>query len=250
MTGALTAALAPRDWARLADDLALLGLLHGQELTAETLAQLRGTDPADWFAMAPDGEDFEQGVALLRQGLDAVPTTPDPAALEELAAEYAAIYLTFAYHAAPTESVWRDADGLERQSPMFAVRRRFARHGLQVANWRRRSDDHLVHELAYLAALLRDGTEETLAEAATFLRDHLLVWVPAFAGRVARRCHHPLYAGLQLAMVGLLQGLAALLADATRIDMTPPEDEVVAAAVGAAGPAPAARPVARWLGRR
>ncbi len=234
MSGAPDAMLARRDWGEIADDLALLGLLHGQELTAETLAQLRSADPADWFAMAPDGEDFRQGVALLRQGLASVAELPDRAALEDLAAEYAAIYLTFAYHAAPTESVWRDPDGLERQGPMFAVRQRFARHGLEVADWRRRSDDHLVHELAYLAALLREGTADALAEAATFLRDHLLVWVPAFAGRVARRCHHPLYAGLQLAMVGFLQGLAALLGDATQIDMTPPEDEVVAAAMATA----------------
>ncbi len=55
MSGAPDAMLARRDWGEIADDLALLGLLHGQELTAETLAQLRSADPADWFAMAPDG---------------------------------------------------------------------------------------------------------------------------------------------------------------------------------------------------
>lgn len=235
MSDAGSAAPAETGWGALGDDLALLGVLHGQELTAEVIGELRREAPERWFALPPDGDDIREGIALLQEGLAALPDPPDAASLDTLAAEYAAIYLTFAYHAAPTESVWRDPDGLERQAPMFSVRSRYAAHGLEVADWRLRSDDHLVHELAYLAALLRLGTPAALADAATFLRDHLLVWVPAFAGRVARRCQHPLYAGLELATVGYLRGLAALLAEALQIDMTPPDDEVVAAAIGSGG---------------
>ena len=232
-------------WAVLSDDLVLLGLLHGQELTAEVLDRLRREAPECWFALQPGGDDVQHGIALVQEGFDTMPDPADAASLDDLAAEYAAIYLTFAYHAAPTESVWRDKDGLERQTPMFVVRECYARYGLEVADWRRRSDDHLVHELAYLATLLREGSAAALADAATFLRDHLLVWFPAFAGRVSHRCHLPFYAGLQMVTVGYLRGLSALLEDATQIDMTPPEDEVVAAAIGATGQGRPIRGVAR-----
>lgn len=225
-----TAPLDAAAWRRMAEDLEFLALLHGQELTAEVIAQLRGAGPQDWFGLTPVGDGHAEGLALLAAGLAALPTAPGPAVIDELAAEYAAIYLTHAYRAAPTESVWRDREGLERQGPMFAVRDAYRRHDLAVADWRLRSDDHLVSELAFLAAMLQEASPEALAEAAVFLRDHLLVWVPAFAGRVARRCRHPFYAGLALVTTTLLQALASLLGEATETDMTPPADEIVAAA--------------------
>ena len=217
-------------WSELADDLRLLGLLHGQELTPALIGALRAEAARDWFALAPAGADHEEGLSLIERGLAALPTPPDAPALDELAAEYAAIYLTHAYRAAPTESVWRDPDGLERQAPMFAVRAFYGRRDLAVADWRKRSDDHIVNELDFLATLLRDASPEALAEAATFLRDHLLVWVPAFTGRVARRCAHPFYAGLALVTTSHLQALASLLGEVTGTDMAPPFDKFVAAA--------------------
>lgn len=230
-----TQPLAADAWPALAEDLQLLGLLHGQELTAGLIQALRGAAPRDWFALVPAGADNAQGLALVAQGLAVLPSPPDAAAIDDLAAEYAAIYLTHAYRAAPTESVWRDRDGLERQAPMFAVREYYRRHDLAVADWRLRSDDHIVSELAFLAMLLGTGTPVALAQAATFLRDHLLVWVPAFAGRVARRCRHPFYAGLALVTAAYLQALADLLGEAMGIVMTPPFDEVVAASFESAG---------------
>lgn len=230
----------PSPWPALADDLQLLGLLHGQELTAALVQELRAAAPGEWFALAPPGADHAQGLGLLAQGLAALTSPPnaaaiDAAAIDDLAAEYAAIYLTHAYRAAPTESVWRDQDGLERQAPMFAVREYYRRNGLAVADWRLRSDDHIVSELAFLATLLQAGTPAALEQAATFLRDHLLVWVPAFAGRVARRCRHPFYAGLALVTAAYLQALADLMGEAMGIAMTPPFDEVVAASFESTG---------------
>ncbi len=224
-------------WAGLADDLRLLGLLHGQELTPAVIEALCGEPPGAWFTLVPGDEDGEEGFALLEQGLAALPVPADAQTIDDLAAEYAAIYLTHVYRAAPTESVWRDREGLERQGPMFAVRAHYRRHDLTVADWRLRSDDHIVNELAFLAELLQTGTPEALAEAATFLRDHLLVWVPAFTGRVARRCRHAFYAGLALMTTAHLRALAILLGEATGIEMTPPADEVVAAAFAPAGDA-------------
>lgn len=232
---ALTEPLDAAAWAGLAEDLQLLGLLHGQELTAAVATTLSDQPPESWFTLVPAGADYAAGLALLAQGLALLPSPVDAPAIEELAAEYAAIYLTYSYRAAPTESVWRDPEGLDRQAPMFAVREHYRRHQLAVADWRQRSDDHIVNELAFLAALLREATPASLAAAATFLRDHLLVWVPAFSGRVARRCQHPFYAGLALVTTAHLRALATLLGEATETDMTPPFDEVVAATSGSTG---------------
>lgn len=52
--------------------------------------------------------------------------------VDELAADYAAIYLTHALRASPHESVWRDDDHLMLQGPTFAVRAFYRRHGVQV----------------------------------------------------------------------------------------------------------------------
>jgi hypothetical protein len=58
-----------------------------------------------------------------------------------------------------------------------------------------RSDDHICLELQFLAALLRDAHPEALPEAARFLDEHLLRWLPLFAKRVSARCATPFYAG-------------------------------------------------------
>lgn len=207
----------------LAEDLLVLIRLHDREPDAAMLAALREQDPDEWFSLTLSGPKWEDARGHLREGLAAIAAEPGPADLDDLAAEFAAIYLTFAYRAAPTESVWRDEDGLERQAPMFAVREWYRRHGLTVADWRDRSDDHLVNELLFLAALLRDAEGQGgLREAALFLREHILVWVPAFAGRVAARCRVQFYASAALATCVYLQRLGGMLGLCTGLDMTPP----------------------------
>jgi TorA maturation chaperone TorD len=91
--------------------------------------------------------------------------------------------------------VWLDEDKLIMQAPMFQVREIYKKHGLGVSNWRTRSEDHLVVELQFLAWLMLDTNEMNLREAATFMDEHLLRWLPAFAERVIKRCLTPFYAG-------------------------------------------------------
>ncbi len=91
--------------------------------------------------------------------------------LDDLAADFAAIYLTHGYRVSPNESVWRDEEGLERQGPMFSVRAWYKHHNLQTPDWRIRADDHLVNELQFLAMLSQRAADfDQLREAARFLR--------------------------------------------------------------------------------
>ncbi|QLP96222.1 MAG: molecular chaperone TorD family protein [Rhodoblastus sp.] len=172
----------------------------------------------------PDGRGVRRRAQADRGRAGRAVGAGDDGAARRLAAEFAAIHLTNGYDASPSESVWRDEDHLERQEAMFRAREWYARHGVKAPNWRVRADDHLVNELQFLALLLRGGgSRDDLGEAARFLRDHLLVWTPLFADRVAARCRLQLYAGLSLALAIYLRRLGAALSSATGVDPTPPE---------------------------
>jgi TorA maturation chaperone TorD len=133
---------------------------------------------------------------------------------DDLAADYAGIYLTHAMRAAPYESVWRDEDQLMMQAPTFAVREFYTRHGVVVQNWRHQPDDHLSHELRFVALLLERGERR---EAARFLRTHLLVWLPMFTEKVAQRAETRFYADLATLTLACVQSCVAIACPALRL---------------------------------
>ncbi|MDR2991309.1 MAG: molecular chaperone TorD family protein [Burkholderiaceae bacterium] len=186
-------------WPRMAaEDLRALAWLHAHERPPQVLAELYANGFPATLTLVARHDPWLLGLeAALRALANACGNglpSPVPAASEdELAADYAAIYLTYALRASPYESVWRDEDYLMLQEPTFAVRAFYRRHGLQVADWRRRADDHLATELEFIALLL-ERTE--FKEAARFLKTHLMTWLPAFAARVTQRAATPFYAAL------------------------------------------------------
>lgn len=216
--------LSGEERAALADDIRILIRLHDKEPDVALIESLRNTDPSEWFSLSVDGEAFTEGARLFKESLAELETPPSERDLDLLAAEFAGIYLNYDYQAAPTESVWRDEENLERQAAMFMARDWYARYGLQVPNWRIRSDDHLVNELHFVSVLLDlENKPDSLSDAATFLRDHLLVWIPEFAKRVTLRCEMAFYAASVLVTYAYLQKVGALLGEATGVDMTLPD---------------------------
>jgi TorA maturation chaperone TorD len=196
-----------------AEDLRLLALLHDRELDRERLLALFRDCYEDFLALRLEAPRGREAIAQLRAGLTDIPANPDAATLDRLAAEYADIYLTNGYGASPCESVWLDEDGLTMQEPMFQIRAWYRRHGLAVKDWRKRTDDHLVNQLQFVAHLIDlDGETTTLEEAARFLDEHLLRWIDDFAERVAARCETQLYAGLAQLTAAYLDELRDLLA--------------------------------------
>jgi TorA maturation chaperone TorD len=93
---------------------------------------------------------------------------------------------------------------------MFRLRSQYARHGLAVHDWRKRSDDHLVVQLQFVAHLL-SVPGNGLRDAAHFLDEHLLRWIPEFARRVAGRCDTAFYGGLAMLTAAYLDELRELL---------------------------------------
>lgn len=178
----------------MADDAEALAALHDRELGAEMLAALRDVGFPRNLGLLPAGEPAEEAWRLMAAAL---PPEPDPMTLDQLAVDYAAIYLTGAYGASPCESVWTDDDHLACQKAMFALRSIYAAAGLAAQDWRRRPDDHLVLQLLYIAQALRQAKDaDALRRLAAMLDEHLLLWLPDFAERVASRCEMPFYAVL------------------------------------------------------
>jgi TorA maturation chaperone TorD len=199
--------------AAVAADLAMMVRLHDDPSPA-VIDALAAIPSAEWLQLPLRTARANDGRALLTDALTAW-TGPVPQdASDEIAVDHANIYLLYTYRAAPTESPWRDPEGLERQSPMFDVAAWYRRHGLAAEDRQKRPDDHLVIELQFLGWLIDPATgPASLAEAAQFLDRHLLAWVPQFCERVATRCATPYFAGIALLTAAYLDELRDRLAE-------------------------------------
>lgn len=179
------------------NDLRLLADLHATEVTAEKLEELR---------------------EVAFPGTEGLPQPLPASLLDDLACDFADIYLNGKFHSSPQESVWIDDEELICQQPMFDVRAWYDRHELAVPDWRKRADDHLVNELLFIAHLLDKAAEQAdpqalLEETARFMDEHLLRWLLPFAQRVAQRCHTGFYATLALETAEYAENIRNTLAD-------------------------------------
>lgn len=205
-------AAALHDFRRLAaEDFAVLALLHHAEPDAALLDGLR-REGGLILGVELQSAAGREALAALATALSGLPATLDQGIIDQFAADYADIYLTHGYGASPHESVWLDEDHLMSQEPMFQVRACYARHGLSAGDWRTRPDDHLALQLQFLAYLLPPERGSTLAEAARFMDEHLLRWLPQFAQRVAERCQTRFFAALARLTAAYCEELRDLLA--------------------------------------
>ena len=177
----MSAALPVEDgWQLLAEDLRTLAWLHAGEQPAPLWLALQQTGFPAGLSVVPPADAAVAGMADALHGLGPAYADNPRRIDDELAADYAGIYLTHALQASPLESVWRD-------------------------------EDHLTNELSFVAALLE---KRALAESQDFLARHLLAWLPQFAQRVAQRAATPVYAALALLTLRACQRLHESLAGA------------------------------------
>lgn len=213
--------------AAIAADISLLARLH-DDASADTLAALAGAPSQTWMGLKLRNERARHGHDLLARTLAPWSGPLPQAAVDEIAVDHANIYLVYGYRAAPTESPWRDPEGLERQAPMFSAAAWYARFGLHASDRQQRADDHLVTELQFLAWLLDPETGPTqVADAGQFMDQHLLVWVPQFCARVAERCATPYFAGLAMLTSGYLEELRELMAEHAGLPRPKPAETVL-----------------------
>ena len=199
-----------------AEDLRALAWLHEIERTPPVLVELyRSGFPQTLSLLLPEHVAVTQMAAALA-ALAETAKEDAPRCTDDLAADYAGIYLTHALRAAPYESVWRDEDQLMMQAPTFAVREFYTRHGVVVQNWRHQPDDHLSHQLRFVALLLERGERR---EASRFLRSHLLVWLPMFTEKVGQRAQTRFYADLATLTLACVEACVERL---PRVAVIPP----------------------------
>lgn len=203
----------PAILAAMAEDVSMLAMLHDREATPERLDVLKSCGFPSSLLLPPAASRMQSGTTLVRDALAQLKAPYPAAQLDELAADYAAIYLTHAYSASPLESVWTDADALAFQEATFRLRTQYRVHGLMVENWRRRSEDHLVVQLHFVSLLLGRVGMGAIREVASFLDEHLLRWLPMFATRVVGRCATRFYAGVALLTDGYCDQMRDVLAE-------------------------------------
>lgn len=197
----------------IGDDLRILAALHDRELGEELLSCLRQGDFPATLALSNGSDRVQEAAALFSEAMAGIGEAPPARVLDELSADYAAIYLNHAYQVSPCESVWLDPEGLALQDATFQTRAWYRQYGLAVENWRVRSDDHLVAQLHFIGTLSHRSGDADLAEIARFMDEHLLRWLPAFASEVVRRCETQFYAGAALLTSAYCEELRDLLAE-------------------------------------
>ncbi len=183
----------------LVEDVSTLAILQDRELSPLILASLQELGFPDNLGLLPIEEISRQVFSMMREVVVSFPKRPDVAFMDNMAADFAAIYLTGSLGASPYESYWLSDDHLICQDAMFGMRTLYAEAGLRVPDWRMRPDDHLVFQLQFIARQLKKvGKEDDWRSLANFLDYHLLRWLPDFASRVVNRCDTPFYAALAL----------------------------------------------------
>jgi TorA maturation chaperone TorD len=198
----------------VAEDLSLLASLHDAEPEADYLEGMRKIGIQQSLGFKLKSELGTQAIEVLTEALAALPEGLDRKSLDELAADFASIYLTHGLHASPLESVWIDEENLVCQDTMFQVRAWYKQYGLVAPDWRKRPDDHLVYQLQFVARLFgRARTVGSLEDAARFMDEHLLRWLMHFAERVAARCGSAYFAGTAVLTAAYCEELRELLID-------------------------------------
>lgn len=197
----------------ISDDLTLLSTLQATELDASGLAELKRLGFPDGLGLCLRTDKAREVLAHLNKVVKQWPDRVDSACLDDLASDFAAIYLNAQIGASPHESFWLDEEHLVMQKPMFEVRDYYREHGLKVQDWRSRADDHIVNELSFLSEIMKaEPDHANLSIAAGFLDEHLLRWIGEFADRVAGHSGSELYSGLVLLTAIYCEELRDLLA--------------------------------------
>ncbi len=223
------------EWSEaVSQDLQQIAALHDKEADADLISALKDVNfPYNLGMVIADQEDDKtRGIfkpqRFVETALHELPEELDQTTLDQLAVDYADIYLNHSLHASPFESVWLDEDHLIQQEPMFQIREWFERYGLKTENWRIRSEDHLVLQLQFIAALLDPQSDiaksmnkipqlKRMQDATMFMDEHLLLWIEDFCTLVSQRCSTDFYASIAVLTNAYIQELRETLAEITAI---------------------------------
>ena len=150
--------------------------------------------------------DMKAGFELMRGYLDANAKGDLAAVLDDLAVDYARIFLSAGVAqgkaAFPYESVYTSRKHLVMQDSRMDVVELYAKRGLAPAKDNYHvPEDHLGYLCEYMAMLIDEGAAD---EQKAFLKNHLLNWVSAFTVDMGKYAATDFYGGLAKLTRGFL----------------------------------------------
>lgn len=137
--------------------------------------------------------------------------------IEQLKIDHSKLFVgPYTLLAPPYGSVYLDGERKIMGDSTFDVINRYREAGLQTAENYKDAPDHISAELEFMYYLIfkeieafsKSGTEEAVAflqKQKDFLEDHLLAWVPEFAGYIKKHAENPFYNNLGGATVAFLE---------------------------------------------
>lgn len=184
-----------------ADLYRLLGALVLVPPAEELLAALSSAHAFDTFAeCGPEG--------TLREALESMGTdlARGPEALNEIRRDHIRLFVGPKKKLAPPwESVYRSADRIVMQEQSVEVLRAYATQRIGFKGMGETPADHAGYELEFVAILIGRSRRSKQAREAlsSFLNDHLLAWVPAWAADVRKHAKSAFWRGFGEALTAL-----------------------------------------------
>ncbi|QGP92492.1 Chaperone protein TorD [Neomoorella glycerini] len=197
-----------------------------QEPAREFLDLLAGDALIQVFPFTAENREIGAGVDQVNKYLERYTSLAADGRgeeLERLRWDYTRMFVgPYQLPAPPWESAYLNDERLLLQAETLAVRRVYLSYGFIPRNYHQEADDHLGLELEFMFRLsemvagkmaLRDtaGAAAILKDQEAFLADHILKWVPRFAGDVMHSSATDFYQG----MARLLKGFIHLDRQAT-----------------------------------
>ncbi len=202
----------------------MLSRMYLKEIDEKALRDLQGMR----FPTATGNERMDEGFSLLYEYLSR--------AWEESVTELAIDYVrTFIGHgvngfsaAYPFESVYTSERRLMMQEARAEVLQTLRDNGLKRGRWTE-GEDHIALELEFMQRMalrcaenLRAGDEDAAVEHVetqrSFIRDHLLNWMPMFTSDMLKFSRTSFYQGLAHLSLGYVEQDAELLDDMVDAD--------------------------------
>lgn len=208
----------PQQLESIAAMLGVVGRLHREPPDGTELGLLRELVDQWPLGAAPESEaGLGQWRASAEAGEDA----------EQVRVDHDRLYgVSATAIASPYESVQREEERLVFGEATHQVRDAYSRLGFQAPALNREPDDHVGLELDFLSQTLllaRDAIaagdqvllDRALGAAASFLREHPLVWVPAAMVKVERESSTSFMRGLALLTRAVLDAADRCLSAST-----------------------------------
>lgn len=162
----------------------LLGALVLVCPAEELLAALSSSRAFDAFVeCAPEGA-LREALALMGKEL-----ARGPEAFNEIRRDYLRLFVGPKKKLAPPwESVYRSADRIVMQEQSVEVLRAYAMQRIGFEGMGEKPADHAGYELEFVAILIGRSKRSKKAREAlsSFLNDHVLAWVPAWAADIRK----------------------------------------------------------------